>query len=247
MPVGVTAVSLSVLFGALIGAYLGNKIPERLRITLPLIFGLASMGMGVNFIVKLKILPAVILSLVVGTAIGELINLEKIIERAGNSVRGPVEKLFSPKGTGESAAALSADSQKEFMNKFIAIVILFCASGTGLFGALTEGMTGDPTILLTKSILDFFTAAIFATALGYIVATVAIPQFIIFLVLFFSAALILPATTPGMIADFTACGGMIMLATGFRLSGIKPFPTANMLPALVIVMPISYLWVKFIH
>nr|VXZ90170.1 Protein of uncharacterised function (DUF554) [Klebsiella pneumoniae] len=41
------------------------------------------------------------------------------------------------------------------MNQFIAVLILFCASGTGIFGALTEGMTGDPTILLTKSILDF--------------------------------------------------------------------------------------------
>lgn len=54
-------------------------------------------------------------------------------------------------------------------------------------------------------------------------------------------------TTPAMIADFTACGGMIMLATGFRISGIKSFPIGNMLPALVLVMPISYLWSTFIH
>jgi uncharacterized protein len=52
--------------------------------------------------------------------------------------------------------------EENFINQFIAVLILFCASGTGIFGALTEGMTGDPTILLTKSILDFFTAAIFS-------------------------------------------------------------------------------------
>ena len=44
---------------------------------------------------------------------------------------------------------------------------------------------------------------------------------------------------PSMIADFTACGGIIMLATGFRLCGIRAFPTANMLPSLILVMPFS--------
>ncbi|MEB9897981.1 DUF554 family protein, partial [Bacillus cereus] len=52
------------------------------------------------------------------------------------------------------------------MEKFVGIVVLFCASGTGIFGAFNEGMTGDPSVLFTKSFLDFFTAGIFATALG---------------------------------------------------------------------------------
>lgn len=244
MPIGVIVNSTAVLLGGLCGAFLGNKIPERLRITLPLVFGVASMGIGINFIVKLKILPVVVLALVLGTAIGELVNLEKIIERIGNWARGPVEKLFS---VTDNEASSSAEDKKEFMNKFIAIVILFCSSGTGVFGALTEGMTGDHTILLTKAILDFFTAAIFAAALGYLVFTIFVPQFIIFMILFLSANLIMPLTTPTMVADFTACGGMIALATGFRITGIKAFPTANMLPALLIVMPLSYLWVVFIH
>jgi uncharacterized membrane protein YqgA involved in biofilm formation len=53
-------------------------------------------------------------------------------------------------------------------------------------------------------------------------------------------------TTPAMLADFTATGGVLMLATGLRISGIKSFPIANMLPAMIIVMPISYLWVKYL-
>ncbi|MFT8349793.1 DUF554 family protein [Clostridium saccharoperbutylacetonicum] len=78
------------------------------------------------------------------------------------------------------------------------------------------------------------------------VLTICVPQFIILICLFFSASIILPLTTPQMIADFTACGGMIMLATGFRISGIKSFAIANMLPALVLVMPISHLWTTFV-
>lgn len=41
-----------------------------------------------------------------------------------------------------------------------------------------------------------------------------------------------------MLADFSACGGVIMLATGLRICGIKIFPIA-MLPALLLIMPVS--------
>ncbi|WP_010235541.1 DUF554 domain-containing protein [Clostridium arbusti] len=238
MPIGVIVNALSVFIGGLIGAFLGDKIPERVRKALPLTFGVASMAMGISLIMKMDTMPAVILSLILGSAIGELIKLEKGIEWCAGRIRKPIERIFPSKG--------DTDNQKDFMEKFVGIVVLFCASGTGIFGALNEGMTGDHSVLLAKSFLDFFTAGIFATALGYIVLTICIPQFIILICLFLSASLILPMTTPTMVADFTACGGIIMLATGFRISGIKAFPIANMLPALVIVMPISHLWVSLV-
>ncbi len=176
MPIGVIVNSIAVLFGGIIGAFLGNRVPERIRTSLPLIFGVASMSMGIITIVKMHTLPAVILAVIVGTAMGELIQFEKGIEDWANKARGPVEKLFSSKA--------GTENPKEFMDQFVGIVILFCASGTGVFGALQSGMTGDHTILLTKSILDFFTAGIFAAALGYMVAAIFIPQFIVLLILF---------------------------------------------------------------
>lgn len=236
MLIGPIVNALAVIIGGFIGAFLGNKIPERLRVALPLTFGAASMGMGVVLIGEVHSLPAVVLSLVIGSAIGELIQLEKGIAWCANKVRGPIEKLFSSKN------AMDSD---DFMEKFIGIVVLFCASGTGIFGALNEGMTGDASILFSKAFLDFFTAAIFATALGYIVLTVAVPQFIILSGLYFSAGLLLPMVNDYLIADFSALGGIIMLVTGFRICGIKSFPVANMLPGLVIVMPIAALWTHF--
>lgn len=74
----------------------------------------------------------------------------------------------------------------------------------------------------------------------------AIPQGIIFSALFFGAALIYPLTTPAMINDFKACGGFLMLATGFRMIKVKMFPTADMIPAMVLVMPFSWLWTAYI-
>ena len=69
---------------------------------------------------------------------------------------------------------------------------------------------------------------------------------VIFLILFLCAGLIYPMTTPSMINDFKACGGFIMLATGFRMVKLKMFPTADMIPSMIIIMPLSWLWVTYI-
>lgn len=137
-------------------------------------------------------------------------------------------------------------SEEEFLTQLVTIIVLFCASGTGIYGSLTAGMTGDNSILISKSILDFFTAAIFACNLGYVVSVISIPQFFIFFVLFLCAGFIFPMTSPDMIADFKACGGFLMLATGFRMVKLKNFPIADMIPAMVIVMPLSYIWMAYI-
>jgi len=87
---------------------------------------------------------------------------------------------------------------------------------------------------------------IFACSLGPVVSLIAVPQLIINLILFFCAGLIFPLTTPEMINDFKACGGFIMIATGFRMIKVKMFPTADMIPAMVLVMPVSWLWSSFV-
>ncbi|KEA51340.1 membrane protein [Mangrovibacter sp. MFB070] len=228
----------AVFIGGVIGALLGTRLPERLRLSMPLIFGAASMCMGVILVLKVSHMPVMVLSVLVGAIIGELIYLEKGIGWLGGKARG-VASLIARSERG------SADSQAAFLQSYVAIIVLFCASGTGIFGSMHEGMTGDASVLIAKSFLDFFTAAIFATTLGFAVAIVAVPQLIIQLLLAYGAIFILPMTTPAMQADFSAVGGVLMFVTGFRICGIKVFPVANMLPALIIAMPISSLWVHF--
>ncbi|MEG9544628.1 DUF554 domain-containing protein [Mannheimia sp. HC-2023] len=227
----------AVILGGLLGAYLGSRLPERLRITLPLIFGLCCFGLGMMLTSSVKYMSAVALALILGTIIGELIYLEKKIGKAASSAQSMINNIFPPR---------HSLSQEEFLEKFIAILVLFCVSGTGIFGAINEGITGDPSILYIKSILDFFTAMIFATSLGYVVTTVALPLVIIQVILVLLASIIMPLTTPNMLADFSATGGLLLFATGFRICGIKTFPVANMLPALLLVMPISYLWEQLV-
>lgn len=238
MVVGPFINAAAILLGGIAGAVLSNKLPERVRLALPLTFGIASMGMGVVLIVKVAHMPVMVLSLVLGALIGELCYIERGIGRLAGWARG----LIAPRSSARSA---SAGGQQEFLDAFVAIVVLFCASGTGIFGSMHEGMTGDASVLIAKSFLDLFTATIFAASLGIAVALIAIPQMAIQLLLAFGAVFILPLTTAAMQADFSAVGGLMMLATGLRICGIKLFPVANMLPALVLAMPISSLWSAF--
>ena len=229
MPVGVLIDVGSVFLGGLLGGQLGSRLPEKLKKDLTLVFGVSSMAMGVTYLGKVSTLPAVILSVILGLMIGETVHLDGAIRAGAGKMNGVVSRLL-PKS--------SAAMDETRMHQLVSIIVLICASGTGIFGALDSGLTGDHTVLCTKAILDFFTAAIFASSLGSVVAFVALPQLILQLLLFFSAGLILP------LADFAACGGVLMLATGLRIANIKSFPIADVLPAMVLVMPVSALWTK---
>lgn len=238
MPIGVIINALSVVVGGLIGAAVGGKLSGDFKDKINMIFGCCSMSMGISTIVLMENMPAVVFSIIIGTAIGLVIHLGEKVNAGGKAMQRVISKVIKNTNTNIS--------QEEFDATLITIIVLFCASGTGIYGSIVSGMTGDHSILIAKSILDLFTALIFACILGAVVSIIAIPQFIIFLILFLLAGFIFPLTTSTMINDFKACGGFLMLATGFRMIKVKMFPTADMIPAMVIVMPISWFWVNYI-
>ena len=56
----------------------------------------------------------------------------------------------------------------------------------------------------------------------------------------------MPFVTFGMTADFKACGGFLIIAIGFRILRLIDFPVADMILAIVIVMPLSFVWSEYI-
>lgn len=229
MPIGIIINTSAIILGGLIGSVVKERLPEEYRVSLNMIFGLASMGMGIASIVLMQNMPAVIFSLILGTCMGLLLHLGDKI----TSAAGAMQKMLGMEKS-ENAAQL------------VTVIVLFCASGTGIYGSLVSGMSGDHSILIAKSILDLFTAMIFACSLGKVISLIGIPQFIVMILLYLLAGVIVPLTTPAMINDFKACGGFIMVATGFRILQLKQFPTADMIPAMILVMPLSWLWVTYI-
>ncbi|MCK3658332.1 hypothetical protein A4G18_06345 [Pasteurellaceae bacterium Pebbles2] len=230
--------AVAIILGGILGTYLGRRMPEPLRNNLTLLFGLCSFSMGVVMLAKVINLPAMVLSLLFGTIIGEILAIEQLINRVSSKAKTLIERLFPNQQSGQS--------QEEFLQKFVGVMILFSFSGTGIFGAMNEGLTGDHSILIVKSFLDFFTSIIFAASLGLPLLLICIPQTTVQLTLALLATILIPLITPEMRADFAGVGGAIMLATGLRICNIKVFHVANMLPSLFIAMPISALWVNFL-
>lgn len=105
MPIGVMADALSVALGGLTGAVCCKRISEEMKEKLTLIFGLCSMGIGISSIVCMKNLPAVVLAMVAGTALGVVLRIGRKIEWAcgghaenAESQRG--RKRFAGDGNG---------------------------------------------------------------------------------------------------------------------------------------------------
>lgn len=238
--IGIITNVLAVAVGGVLGMLFGHKLSQDFITKLTSVLGVCAIGMGISSITLMENMPAVILAVVLGTSIGLSLHLGEWITRSAALLQRPIAKLMGPQSQG-------GPEQAEFLSLMVTGIVLFCASATGLYGCLDAGMTGNATILLSKSILDFFTAVVFACSLGLVTSVIAIPQAIIFLCLFFAARAIFPLTTPTMIADFKACGGFLLIATGLRITKIKDFPIADMLPAMVLVMPLNALWVNCVQ
>lgn len=215
--------------GGTLGAKFKSVIPNHIKEPLNIIFGISAISIGIVSMIKLNSLPAVILSLILGCLIGELIKLDTHIKNVFSKL---IRKLnFNIEGDYE-----------EYMNFYIIVAVTFCASGANIFGALNEGMTGNMTILLSKAVMDIFASVIFATTLGYAINLIVIPQCLILSALFYLARLIMPAISQAMLSDFIAIGGILTFVLGLRLLSIIKIDVANLLPALILVFPASYIF-----
>lgn len=228
---------ITVMCGGILGTLIGKKMNPLFADCMNKVFGICAMGMGINSIILAKNMPPVILAVVLGTIIGLVFKLGTKLRHCGSLLRRPLTRvpLFN-----------CAEFGEESLGMLETAIVLFCFSGTGIYGCLDAGMTSNCSILFSKSILDLFTAMVIACSLGIVVTMIAIPQALIFIVLFLLARVILPLTTQDMIADFKACGGILLMATGFRIAKIVDFPVADMLPAMVLVFPFSALWTSVV-
>ncbi len=219
MPVGIIINSLSIVIGGLVGFLVAKYLPEKLIKNLPQIFGLSAILISVSLMVQVNNLSFAIISIIIGAIIGELTDFGGFIEKHTRNVVSRDNKL--------------SDEQVSIL---LTVIMLFCFSGTGIFGALNEGFTGDPSILIAKSTLDFFTAVIFGASVGAAVMLVAVPQFALNMVLFYGATFIMPYLDQVNIGDFKAVGGVLTLAAGLKLLDVLKINGLNLVPGLLVAI-----------
>lgn len=227
--------ALFIIIGALIGKVF-HKIPERMKETTMSIIGLAVALLGIQMGFKSDNFVVIIISLVVGTVIGEWIDLDKWFNRFGLKVE---QVLTKGKNPGESKIA----------EGFVTASLIFVIGSMAIIGSLDSGLRNDHTVLITKGIIDGFTSIVLATTLGIGVLLSAVPVFIYEGSIALCAGLIrtyIPEAALNLfIQEMTATGGVMILAIGLNIAGLTKIRVANLLPAIVVVAVIVAIMYQF--
>jgi uncharacterized protein len=140
---------------------------------------------------------------------------------------------------------LTTEKDSTFSKSFVTASLLFCVGPMTILGSIQDGLSGDYTLLATKSILDGFGSLALAASMGWGVLFAALTVLIYQGGLTLGAGLVKALLTEPMVAEMTATGGTLILAIGLNLLDLTPIRVANFLPALVvapIVVTVLHRW-----
>ena len=245
-PIGIAADCIAVAAGGLLGGVLKKVMPERIIESLFIVTAFCAVAIGIISTIKLSSLTVVVLSVMLGCIIGELCRIETGIGRVNAWITG---KLSKNKAAPAELLPCEQEEAERLRQKKLDLlslsVAIICFSGTGFFGALSEGLDNDHSILLAKAVLDFFTVLVIAAQIGCFVSVFSVPQAVIFLICFFLAGLISPILTADAIANFKSVGGILTIIIGYNMLAsqlnLKKVRVLNLTPAFVLVLLLSYL------
>lgn len=216
----------TVLAGSLLGYFFHSKLPKRIVKIIFQAIGLFTLYIGITMTMKTHQILILIFSLVLGSALGEWINIDKYINRFGEWVKNKIH------------------SQNEtFSEGMIAAFLLFCMGSMTILGSFEEGTIGKSDLLIAKSVMDGFSSLALASALGLGVAFSVVPLFI------FQGGLTLLAFWLGnlmpeaVVDELSAVGGLMLVGLSLTILEVKVIKVVNMLPALVFAVILAYIFI----
>lgn len=213
--------SLAIIVGSLLGIGIKKGIKDDYKNTIMDGIGLAVIVIGIMGGIKSENIILVIGSVVLGSIIGEVIGIENKLDNLGNSL----QSKFGGKDS-------------NFSKGFVTASLVYCVGAMAIVGSLESGIQGNHETLFAKSILDGISAVIFASTLGIGVAFSSIPVFIYQGSITLLANFVKDLLTTQVVNEMSAVGGLLIMAIGINILGIKKIKVGNMLPAVFI--PIIY-------
>jgi len=213
----------AIIFGGIIGLLLKGGLPDRFRNSLMQALALSLMIIGIMGAIKTSDSILVLICLVVGTIIGEAINIDKRLEMFGDKVKNRFSK----------------DGDSKFAEGFITGSLVYCVGAMAIVGTINSVMQGDNSILYTKAVLDSILALLFTSIYGVSTIFGAITVLVYQGALLILAGVIAPFLSAAAITEMGAVGGVLILGVGLNVMEIKHIKVANMLPA--IFLPPVYL------
>ncbi len=218
----------AVIAGSIIGMILKHRLPSKITTIVFQAIGLATIFFGVSMAFKSNNWVILILSLVSGAIIGQILNLDDLMNRVG-------EKL-------KTILKVSSD---KFSDGLVTAFLLFCMGSMTVLGSLEEGMNNNADLLLAKSVMDGFSSIALAAAMGIGVLFSALPLLIYQgAITLFAGSLHEFLSTP-LINEITATGGILLIGMGINILEIKKIPVLNLLPAFLTTVCVYFIFTVF--
>lgn len=217
--IGTIVNASAIITGTIIGMLINKKIPEKLISIFFQTLGLFTILLGIKMAITTEEYLIIIGSLVMGSIIGELLGLEKLVEKFSVWIKTKIQT-----------------SNYKFSEGLITAFLLYCMGSLTILGAIDEGINGNPHLLFIKSLMDGVSSVALASAMGLGVGFSAIP------LLIYQGGITLFAHSMNnffsetMIRELSALGGILLIGLGINILEIKKLRIINMLPALAIVV-----------
>lgn len=207
---------ITIIVCALLGCFVLKGLPKRFQEITNKALGLSVFFIGISGSLQNQRIILLILSLVLGSALGELIDIDKQMTRIGKWAENAM-------GFGEG----------NFSKGFVTASVIFCTGSMAVIGGMNSGLQGNHDMLYAKSILDGVFSIMFASSLGIGVAFSSIPVFLYEAAIALCSGLVKDLMTPEIITEMSAVGSLIIAAIGINFILDKPqIKVANMIPAM---------------
>lgn len=206
----------AIAVGAIVGMFGSKLMPERMKTTIISALALITIGIAVPGLTGSKNPLIPILSLIIGTIIGELLDIDTAVNRFGDYLR----KKVGGHGT--------------FTEGFVTGSLVYAVGAMAVMGALDSGIKGDHAILFAKSVIDGVSAVVFGSTLGLGVAFSGLTVFAVEGLLALLASVIAPYLGAAVIAEITFTGSLLIFAISLNILGVTKLKVLNMTPGLLL-------------
>lgn len=213
--------SIAIIIGGSVGALFGDKLSERYNEIVLNAIALSVVLVGLLSAINTQNVLLVIISMAVGSLIGEFIGIEKRLNNLGDKLQA----RFAKEG-------------HNIAEGFVMATLVYCIGSMAILGSIESGVKGDHTTLFAKSILDGVSAIVFASSLGFGVAFSSISVFIYQGTITLLASGASEILTDAAVRELSAVGGLLIMTIGFNMLKVTKIKVGNMLPAVFI--PVIY-------
>ena len=204
----------AIAVGGFAGLFVGKLLPDRMQKTLMSALALVVIGIAVPGISDSQKPLVPILSMVLGTVLGELLDLDSALIRLGDWLQ---------RKTG---------GRGKFTDGFVNSTMVFAVGAMSIMGALDSGLTGDHATLYAKSTLDGITSIVYGSTMGAGVALSGVAVFLYQGLITLCASFIAPFLSDVVIAEMKCVGSLLIIGLSFNMLGMTKIKVMNYVPAV---------------